>query len=113
MLFGLALGVWAVLVAAGLVAYGFLMVSPLPWRVNVSVVVIGLGAPVSLLALREGSAIGPGRLLLAAVRWRTRPSVLLAVTAERPVRGGAVLLDRPPGSDRADAVAAAPDRGDR
>ena len=37
-----------VLAAAG-AGYGWLLVSPLPWRLNVSIAVIVLGAPAALL----------------------------------------------------------------
>ena len=82
------------LIAAG-AGYGWLLVSPLPWRVNVTLAVIVLGAPAALLVLREDSTIGPARLLGGALRWRARPARLVAPTAERPVRRGAVRLDRP------------------
>ena len=70
--------------------------SPLPWRANVTLAVIVLGAPAALLVLREESTIGPARLLGGALRWRARPARLVAPTDERPVRRGAVRLDRPP-----------------
>ena len=89
MLFGVALGGWAAILSAGALGYGWLLVSPMPWRLNVSLVMVGLGAPLALLLLRESSAISPARMLAAAVRWRARPS---AVTGARPVVDGAVRL---------------------
>jgi hypothetical protein len=46
--------------------------------------------------LREPAAIGPARLLLGALRWRIRPSRVIAPDSERPVRAGGVRLDRAP-----------------
>ena len=73
-LLGVSLGGWAALLLAGGVAYGWLMLSPLAWRANLSIAVIGLGAPLALLLLREQSTISPGRLLAAVVRWRAPPT---------------------------------------
>ncbi len=92
MLFGVALGGWVAILTAGAVGYGWLLVSPLPWRVNASMVIVGLGAPVALLLLREMSAISPARMLVAAVRWRTRPTLI----GTRAVTDGAVRLSSPP-----------------
>jgi hypothetical protein len=94
-LLGLSLGGWAVLLGAGGAGYGWLLVSPLPWRVNFSLAVIGLGVPAALVLLREQSTIGPARLLAAVVRWRARPALLTVPTTELPLRRGAVRLDRP------------------
>ena len=56
-LLGLSIGQWgAVALAAGF-AYLLLLVSPLPWRVNVSLIVIFGGAPMVLLLLREQGAL--------------------------------------------------------
>jgi hypothetical protein len=88
-LLGLSIGAWATVITAGAVGYGWLHLSPLPWRANASMVVIGLGAPVALLLLREASAISPARLLGAALRWRARPSRLTGAVAPRD---GAVRL---------------------
>jgi hypothetical protein len=93
-LLGLSLGGWAVLLGAGAAGYGWLLVSPLPWRVNFSLAVIGLGVPAALVLLREQSTISPARLLAAVVRWRARPALLTAPTKELPLRRGAVRLDR-------------------
>ena len=92
-LIGLSLGAWAAVIAAGAVAYAFLAVSPLPWRVNFSVIVIGLGAPVGLVVLREPGTIGPGRLLMAVFAWRLRPAILVPQHADARVKCGAVRLD--------------------
>jgi hypothetical protein len=104
-LLGLPIAGWAALLIGGAVAYGWLKVSPLPWRANFSLVVIGLGAPVGLLALREPGTIGPGRLLRAVLCWRVRPPLAVCPVDEHPVRGGAVRLDMPAqGARDADVV---------
>ena len=95
-LLGLSIGGWAVLLAAGGAGYGWLLVSPLPWRLNFTLAVLVLGAPAALALLREQSTISPARLLAAIARWRARPALLLAPCAERPVTRGGVRLDGPP-----------------
>src|SRR4051794_5111954 len=93
-LLGLSIGAWlAVIVAAGL-GYGGVLVSPLGWRANVSLAVIGLGTPLALAVLRESSTISPGRLLAAVVMWRLRaPRITGFDQAAAVVRAGAVRLD--------------------
>lgn len=92
-LIGLSLQAWAALIVASGAGYAFLGISPLPWRLNFSVVVIVLGAPVMLLVLREPGTIGPGRLLAGVFGWRLRTARVLSPTPERPARRGAVRLD--------------------
>src|SRR5215218_2810477 len=79
-LLGLSLSGWAVVLAAFAAGYGWLLVSPLPWRLNVSIAVILLGAPAALLILREQTTITPARLLAGVIAWRARPARLVAVT---------------------------------
>ena len=105
---GLPLAAWGALLVTGGLAYAWLNVSPLPWRLNFSLVVIVLGAPAGLLLLREQGTIGPGRLLAAVIAWRTRPTHVLSPSEERRVTRGGVRLDQPPGDD-ADFVDAAPE----
>jgi len=100
-LLGLSVSGWAVLLVAGGAGYGWLLVSPLPWRVNFSLAVIGLGAPAALVLLREQSTISPARLLAAVARWRARPALLVAPNTERPVTRGGVRLDSPPAEPEA------------
>jgi hypothetical protein len=97
-LLGLSLGGWAVVLVAGGAGYGWLLVSPLPWRANMSLAAIVLGLPAALMVLREQSTITPARLLRAVVRWRVRPAALIALDRELPVRRGAVRLDDVPPS---------------
>jgi hypothetical protein len=95
-LLGLSLSGWAVMLIAGGAGYGWLMVSPLPWRANVSLGAIVFGLPAALMALREQSTITPARLLGAVMRWRARPAVLITPDHARPLRRGAVRLDESP-----------------
>jgi hypothetical protein len=94
-LLGVSLAGWSVLLGAGGAGYGWLIVSPLAWRVNFSLAVVVLGAPAALMLLREQSTISPGRLLCAVVRRRARPPVIVENSAERAVRRGGVRLDAP------------------
>src|SRR3954452_16053198 len=94
-LLGISIGVWAALVAGAAVGYGWLLVSPLGWRANVSLVVIALGAPLALLALREQTTVAPGQLVLAMAAWRWRGQVITALDDAPPASGGAVRLDEP------------------
>jgi len=98
-LLGVSLGGWAALLVAGAAGYAFLGLSPLPWRLNVSIAVIALGAPVLLLILREPGTIGPVRLLAAVVAWRARPARVVSCTSDWPVRRGALRLDRLAGGE--------------
>src|SRR4051812_42848513 len=94
-LLGISIGVWAALVVGAAVGYGWLLVSPLGWRANVSLVVIGLGAPLGLLALREQTTVSPGRLVLAIVAWRWRGATITALEDANAVTAGAVRLSEP------------------
>ena len=77
-------GQWgAVALAAGF-AYLLLLVSPLPWRVNVSLIVVFGGGPMVLLLLREQGALSAAALVSAVCRWRAKPALLLAVDPEQP-----------------------------
>lgn len=115
---GISLSGWIALLLAGGLGYGWLLVSPLGWRASVSVAVVALGGPACLLVLRESSTIGPGRLLVAVLRWRARPALIVAPSAERPVRRGGVRLDAPTPAARVELDQPArgapwPDRSDR
>lgn len=92
-LLGVSLAGWVALLLAGGIAYAFLGISPLPWRLNFSVVVIGLGGPVLLIVLREPGTIGPGRLLAAVFAWRLRPVRVVCPDELTPVRRGGLRLD--------------------
>jgi hypothetical protein len=95
-LFGLSIATILAAAAAAVLGYAWLLISPLPWRVNVSIAVIGLGAPLVLLVVRESAALSPARLLVAVIRWRVRPPNIEDVTHSSRIRRGAVRLDAPP-----------------
>jgi hypothetical protein len=95
-LLGIALSGWVAMLCGGGLGYGWLLVSPLGWRANVSLVVVAVGVPAGLLLVREQSTVSPGRLLLAVIRWRARNSQITAVSDQQPVRRGGVVLDQPP-----------------
>jgi len=94
-LFGLSLATILALTAAGGLGYAWLLASPLPWRANVSTAVIGLGAPLVLLVVRESAALSPARLLAAVIRWRARPSTIEPANTETRIQRGAIRLDQP------------------
>ena len=98
-LFGLSLATILALAAAGGLGYAWLLVSPLPWRANVSTAVIGLGAPLVLLVVRESAALSPVRLLAAVIRWRARPSTIEPASTETRIQRGAIRLDQPAVTD--------------
>ena len=96
-LLGLSIGQWgAVALAAGF-AYLLLLVSPLPWRVNVSLIV-------DLRRRADGAASAPraGRALGLAADRRRLPLAREAGAAARasmpsePPSGGVVVLDEAP-----------------
>lgn len=101
---GISLTGWASLVVAGGLGYAWLLISPLGWRASVSVAVVVFGGPAALLALREQSTIGPGRLLLGVIRWRVRSPLIVTPSAERRTRRGGVRLDVPATTDDSAAV---------
>ena len=95
-LLGLSVGHWgAVALAAGF-AYLLLLVSPLPWRMNVSLIVIFGGGPMVLLLLREQGALSATALIGSVLRWRSRPALLLGVDSDEPPQDGVVVLDEAP-----------------
>jgi hypothetical protein len=92
-LLGLPVSGWVALVLGGALAYAWLRVSPLPWRANFSTIVITVGVPVGVLALREPGTIGPGKLLAAVLAWRMRATLAVCPDEQHPVRRGAIRLD--------------------
>ena len=104
-LLGLSIGQWGAMALAAGFAYLLLLVSPLPWRVNVSLIVIFGGAPMVLLLLREQGALSASQLVGAVFRWRTKPALLLAVDPDEPPRGGVVVLAEAPSGVGGDQLA--------
>jgi hypothetical protein len=99
-LLGLSLGGWGAVIVAGGLGYGWLMLSPLGWRANISFAVIAFGAPAALLLLRESSTVSPGQLLVAVLRWRVHSPTIV----DEPTSRGAVRLDTPASPFAADVV---------
>jgi hypothetical protein len=82
-----------------------ILVSPLPWRVNVSLIVIFGGGPMVLLLLREQGALSASQLVSAVLGWRWRPALLLSVEPGDLPEGGVVLLDEAPAGIGRDELA--------
>ena len=98
--YGLSWRGWLGVAIAGGALYGAVRVSPLGVRPTITIAVLVLAfCGVALHAL-GGQALGPGRHLLALLRYRLAPK-LLTVPA-KPARGGLVL----DGTPRADAPSA-------
>lgn len=94
-LIGLSIAQWAALALAGTIAYGWLLVSPLPWRMNASLVVIGAGGPLILALLREQGALTAPQLFRAVWCWRICPTLLLEADPAAAAERGGVVLDEP------------------
>ena len=93
-LLGLSTGAWAMALICFAIGYAWVTVSPLPFRANFSLAVIFLGAPLILVMLREQTALSPGRVLAAVLRWRTTPTLLGPPAPGAKIVGG-VRLDAP------------------
>jgi hypothetical protein len=93
-LLGLSTGAWATALVCFAAGYGWVTISPLPFRANLSLAVILLGAPLILVMLREQTALSPGRVLAAVLRWRSRPTLLGPPAVDAKI-GGGVRLDAP------------------
>lgn len=103
-LLGLSTGAWATALACFAVGYGWVTISPLPVRANLSLAVIVLGAPLILVMLREQTALSPGRVLAAVLRWRSRPTLLGPPAIDAKIAGG-VRLAEPATAAAADEAA--------
>ena len=90
-LLGLSTGAWGTALVCFAAGYGWVAISPLPFRANLSLAVILLGAPLILVMLREQTALSPARVLAAVLRWRTRPTLLGAPAIDAKVIGGVRL----------------------
>lgn len=93
-LLGLSTGAWATALICFAAGYGWVTVSPLPFRTNFSLAVIFLGAPLILVMLREQTALSPGRVIAAVLRWRTTPTLIGPPELGAKITGG-VCLDAP------------------
>ena len=97
--YGLSWRGWLAAIAGGGLLYLAIRVSPLGFRPTFTITVLVLTlAGVTLYGL-SGQAIGPGRYLVALVRYRLGAKQLVA--PERPDRRGLVLDTAPaaPGKD--------------
>jgi hypothetical protein len=91
--YGLSWRGWLGVAIGGGVLYGAVRVSPLGVRPTVTVVVLVLAFCGVVLHALSGQALGPGRHLVALVRYALAPKQL--ELAERTDRGG-LLLDAAP-----------------
>lgn len=94
-LIGLSMAQWGAIALAGAIAYAWVLVSPLPWRLNVSLVVVLMGAPLMIALLREQGALSAATLFAAVCRWRLRPTLLLEGNLRHAAERGGVMLDEP------------------
>ena len=104
-LLGLSTGAWGTALVCFAVGYAWVALSPLPFRANLSLAVIFLGAPLILVMLREQTALSPGRVLAAVLRWRRRPTLLGPPAIDARIAGGVRLAEpaaAAPGAGEAD-----------
>ncbi len=90
-------------IAAGLL-YLAVRFSPLSHKPTITLTLFVMAATGTALHAVSGQALGPGRYVLAIVRWRFGPASFVAPDAQHPVSGG-VIVDAVPlllaGSDDA------------
>ena len=91
--YGLSWRGWLGVAIGGGLLYGAVRVSPLGVRPTVTIVVLMLAFCGVVLHALSGQALGPGRHLVALVRYALAPKQL--ELPERPDRGG-LLLDAAP-----------------
>jgi hypothetical protein len=89
--YGLSWRGWIGLAAAGAVLYAAVRFSPLAAKPTISITVITLSLLASVLWGLSGQALGPGRFLIAAVRYSASRKQL--ELADEPDRYGLVLTD--------------------
>jgi hypothetical protein len=107
--YGLSWRGWLGVALAGGVVYGAVRVSPLGVRPTITIVVLALAFLGVALHALSGQALGPGRHLLALVRYRV--SAKRFALPDQPERGGLVLDSGPPadvGFDKAEPLEGAP-----
>jgi hypothetical protein len=91
--YGLSWREWAGVAVGGGVLYGAVRVSPLGLRPTITIAVLTVAFCGVVLRALAGQALGPGRHLLALVRYAVSPKELALPAA--PERGGLVLLTAP------------------
>jgi len=92
--YGLTLRGWVGLAAGVGVLYAAVRLSPLQAKPTISITLVLLTLVAGLLLGLSGQAIGPGRLLLAVLRYAATRRKLIAPV--RPDRQGVALADPPP-----------------
>jgi hypothetical protein len=93
--YGLTWRGWLAAGVAGGLLYLVVRVSPLSYKPTISVTLLVMAAAGMALYAVSGQALGPGRYLIAVIRWRFGPAHFHAPAADRPVAGG-VLVDAVP-----------------
>jgi len=86
---------WLAAALAGGVLYVSVRFSPLSYKPTITLTLFVMAAAGVALYAVGGQALGPGRYVLAIVRWRFGPAHFLAPDAEEPVSGG-VIVDAVP-----------------
>jgi hypothetical protein len=92
--YGLTLRGWVGLAVGVGVLYGAVRLSPLAAKPTISITLVLLTLVGGLLLGLSGQAIGPGRLLVAVLRYAATRRQLIAPV--RPDRRGFALADPPP-----------------
>jgi hypothetical protein len=98
--YGLSWRGWLATAAGGGLLYGAVRISPFGVRPTVTIVVLALAFCGVVLHALSGQALGPGRHLLALIRYALAPKQITPPT--EPQRGG-LVLDMAPVVDMNDA----------
>lgn len=86
---------WLMASAAGAVLYLSVRLSPLDYKPTITLTVFAIAAGAVALYAVGGQALGPGRYVLAIVRWRLGATWFVTPGTDGPVSGG-VLVDTVP-----------------
>jgi len=92
--YGLSWRGWLGVAVGGGLLYGAVRVSPLGLRPTITIVVLALTFCGVVLHALSGQALGPGRHLLALIRYGLTPKQLMLPA--KPDRGGLILDAAPP-----------------
>lgn len=94
--YGLTWRGWLAASVAGGLLYLSVRLSPLSYKPTITLTLFVMAAAGVALYAVGGQALGPGRYVLAIMRWRFGPVTFVAPDAEQPVNGGGVLVDAVP-----------------
>lgn len=94
--YGLTWRGWLAATVAGGLLYLSVRFSPLGYKPTITLTLFVMAAAGVALYAVGGQALGPGRYVLAIVRWRFGPAAFIAPDAQHPVDGGGVLVDAVP-----------------